>query len=114
ILGEIWGVPPALDVGQEVALQKCLRQLIQEQNIESAHDCSEGGLAVALAESTFFSGVGAAIDLAGDGLLREAVLFGEDATRVVISCDAKKAEYIRQTAVQWNIRADRIGRTVPE
>ena len=51
ILGEIWGVPPALDLQQEAALQKCLRELIRSQAIESAHDCSDGGLAVALAES---------------------------------------------------------------
>ncbi len=51
VLGEIWGVPPALDLKQEAALQKCVRELIQGASIESAHDCSDGGLAVALAEA---------------------------------------------------------------
>ena len=51
VLGQIWGMPPALDLKQEAALQKCLRELIQDRLIESAHDCSEGGMAVALAEA---------------------------------------------------------------
>src|SRR5262245_48512979 len=114
VLGAVWGLPPALDLQQEAALQKCLRELIQNHDIESAHDCSEGGLAVALAESAFPAGVGAEIDLNSNGAFAEAVLFGEDATRVVISCDPKKAENIKRTAVKWSLRADRVGRTIPE
>jgi phosphoribosylformylglycinamidine synthase len=114
ITGEIWGVPPSLDLKQEAALQKCLRELIQRRRIESAHDCSEGGLAVALAESAFPEGVGAEIDLSSKGLLIETVLFGEMAGRVVITCDQKNTEDIQQVGVRWGVRADRIGRTVPE
>jgi phosphoribosylformylglycinamidine synthase len=114
IIGQIWGVPPVLDLKQEAALQKCLRELIQERVIESAHDCSDGGLAVALAESGFTKNVGAEIDLNSNGLFAEGVLFGETASRVLISCDPKKTEDIKQIAVRWGVRADRIGRTVPE
>jgi phosphoribosylformylglycinamidine synthase len=120
ILGQIWGVPPALDLKQEAALQKCLRELIKERAIESAHDCSEGGVAVALAEASFVkpkSGVsytGAEVDLNSNGVFTEAILFGEVASRVMISCDPKKASIIQQTAVKWGVRADRIGRTIPE
>ncbi len=114
VIGQIWGVPPALDLKQEVALQKCLRELIHSHAIESAHDCSEGGLAVALAESGFPRGVGAEIELKSNAIFAEGVLFGEDAGRVVISCDPKKASDIKQTAVKWGVRADQIGRTVPE
>jgi phosphoribosylformylglycinamidine synthase len=136
VLGQIWGVPPALDLKQEAALQKCLRELIKEHAIESAHDCSEGGVAVALAEASFvkpgvatpqhsqerrspgapdvLSYVGAEVDLNSNGVFTEGVLFGETASRVVISCDPKKAEIIQQIAVRWGVRADRIGRTIPE
>jgi len=114
ILGHVWGCPPALNLKQELALQKCLRELVSNHDIESAHDCSEGGLAVALAESAFPSGVGAEIDLASNGAGAEAVLFGEAATRVVISCDPKKAESIKSTGAKWGVQAGRIGRTVPE
>ncbi|HET9839051.1 MAG TPA: phosphoribosylformylglycinamidine synthase subunit PurL [Candidatus Angelobacter sp.] len=114
IIGQIWGVPPALDLKQEAALQKCLRELIQSKVIESAHDCSEGGLAVALAESAFPQGAGAEIDLSSKGLFCEGVIFGEGAGRVLISCDPKNTENIKQIAVRWGVRADRIGRTIPE
>jgi phosphoribosylformylglycinamidine synthase subunit PurL len=138
IIGQIWGVPPALDLKQEAALQKCLRELILSHAIESAHDCSDGGLAIALAEASFvkskpgaatpqhsqegraprtpavFSYVGAEVGLNSNGIFTEGVLFGETASRVVISCDRKKAEIIQQIAVRWGVRADRIGRTIPE
>jgi phosphoribosylformylglycinamidine synthase len=114
ILGEIWGFPPALDLQQEAALQKCLRELISSQAIESAHDCSDGGLAVAIAKSAFRKEVGAEIDLNSGESFTEALLFGEDASRVLITCVAEKSEIIKRTAVQWGLRADRIGRTVPE
>jgi phosphoribosylformylglycinamidine synthase len=114
VLGAVWGFPPALDLKQEAALQGCLRELILEHHIESAHDCSEGGLAVALAESTFPKLVGVEIDLNSKGLPAEVLLFGETASRVVISCDLKKAEIIQQIAVKWGVSADRIGRTIPE
>ena len=114
VLGEVWGTPPALDLKQEAALQKCLQELINSQLIESAHDCSEGGLAVAVAESAFVSNVGAEVELNSNGSFTEGVLFGEDAGRVVITCDPKKAENIKQLAIKWGIRADRVGRTVPD
>jgi phosphoribosylformylglycinamidine synthase len=69
---------------------------------------------VALAEAAFVAGVGAEINLTSKGLFPEAVLFGEDASRVVISCDSNKAEIIQEIAIKWGVRAERIGRTVPE
>jgi phosphoribosylformylglycinamidine synthase len=120
VLGQIWGTPPALDLKQEAALQKCLRELVSRGAVESAHDCSDGGLAVALAEAGFVKAqpgapyVGADIDLNSNGLFAEGVLFGETASRVLISCDPKKTSDIQQIAVRWGVRADRIGRTVPE
>ena len=58
--------------------------------VESAKDCSEGGLAVTVAECGFARGIGAQVDLSSDGLVPEFVLFGEDASRVLISCDPQK------------------------
>jgi phosphoribosylformylglycinamidine synthase len=114
ILGEVWGFPPALDLKQEAALQKCLRELVEGNIIESAHDCSDGGLAVALTEAAFPAGVGAEIDLSSNELFAEAILFAEDASRVVITCDSKKAGDIQQVGIKWGVRAERIGQTVPE
>jgi phosphoribosylformylglycinamidine synthase len=69
---------------------------------------------VALAEAAFPRTIGAEIDLNSNGSFTEAVLFGEAASRVVITCDPKKAENIKQTGLQCGISAQRIGRTIPE
>jgi phosphoribosylformylglycinamidine synthase subunit PurL len=114
VLGEVWGFPPALDLKREAALEKCLRDLIGSHIVESAHDCSDGGLAVALSESGLVTGIGADIDLRSGGLFPAAVLFAEGPSRVVITCDEKKVEDIEKVAVKWGIQAERIGRTVPE
>jgi phosphoribosylformylglycinamidine synthase len=79
-------------------------------------------LAVALAEACFVKPkpgaatpyVGAEVHLNSNGVFTEGVLYGEAASRVVISCDSKRAEIIQQIAVRWGVRADRIGRTNPE
>ena len=114
VLGEVWGAPPALDLKQEAALQKCLRDLIHSRAIESAHDVSDGGLAVALAESAFPLNMGVEVNLTSNGRLPEVLLFAEDATRVLISCDQKNTENIKRTALQWGLQAVRVGRTVPK
>ena len=69
---------------------------------------------MAVAEAAFVSGVGAELDLSSNGSFPEAILFGEEASRVVISCDPKNREHIQQVTVKWGIRTDRIGRTVPD
>jgi phosphoribosylformylglycinamidine synthase subunit PurL len=111
ILGALWGYPPELDLEKEAALQKTIFGLIAEGLIESAHDCSDGGLAVALAEKTFPKGVGARVNLASGGLPGEYVLFGEDAGRILISCDPQKVSRIKQVAADHGVSADVIGET---
>jgi len=87
ILCALWGYPPELDLEKEAALQKAVVELIQRSLVDSVHDCSDGGLAVALAEKTFPKGVGARVNLLSGGLPAQFVLFGEDASRIVLSCD---------------------------
>src|SRR5437879_5132901 len=113
ILGTLWGYPPQLDLEKEAALQKVLIEMIQSGLVESAHDCSEGGLAVSLVESTYEKGTGLRASLDSE-LPAEFVLFGEDASRVVLSCDASNLPRIKQVAVQYGLSADVIGETVPE
>ena len=114
ILGALWGFPPALELEREAALQKALVEVVKAGLIESAHDCSEGGIAVTLAESAFVKGIGAKVNLQASGLPAEFVLFGEDASRVVISCDRSNVPGIKQVAVKYGIAADVIGETVAE
>jgi len=118
VLGTIWGFPPALEIEREHALQRAIVKLIRDGLIESAHDCSDGGLAVTLAESSFGTGIGAdigaAVNLTSNGLPLAAVLFGEDASRIVISCDEKNTKTIQNTALEYGVAADLLGHTATE
>jgi phosphoribosylformylglycinamidine synthase len=114
ILGRVWGFPPSLELEREAALQKAIVEMINQGLIESAKDCSEGGLAVTLAECGFARGMGAQVDLSSYGLVPEFVLFGEDASRILISCDPRNVGRIQQIAVQFGLSAESIGETVPD
>jgi phosphoribosylformylglycinamidine synthase len=114
ILGAVWGFPPALQLEREAALQKALVEMVGAGLVDSAHDCSEGGIAVTLAESAFAKGVGFKVNLASQALPPEFVLFGEDASRVVISCDRSDLPRIQQVAVKYGLFADQIGETGSE
>ncbi|HEY1658512.1 MAG TPA: phosphoribosylformylglycinamidine synthase subunit PurL [Candidatus Sulfotelmatobacter sp.] len=113
VLGQIWGYPPDLDLENEAALLKTVIELIQQGLLDSAHDCSEGGLAVALAEKSFAKAVGARVELSSNDLPPEFVLFGEDATRIVCSCDPANVARIQQMSAKYRVGADVIGETAP-
>src|SRR5262245_40102034 len=94
VADEASGAVPLLDLDAEKAVQKVCLEAIQTGLVRSAHDCSDGGLAVALAESCFSSygreAIGARIDLSehakSSGLmLSPALLFGESPSRIIIS-----------------------------
>jgi len=114
ILGTLWGYPPELYLEKEAALQKAVIEMIQQGLLDSVHDCSDGGLAVALSEKTFAKGIGARVELPSNGLPAEFVLFGEDASRIVLSCDPAKVSRIKQAAEEHGIAADVLGVTIPE
>jgi phosphoribosylformylglycinamidine synthase subunit PurL len=111
ILGAVWGYPPELDLEKEATLQRALVALIQAGLVESAHDCSDGGLAVTLAETALPKGVGLEVNLASHELPAEFALFGEDASRVVLSCDPGKLARIKEVASEYGLFADVLGET---
>jgi len=93
IHGRKEGLPPRLDFARELAVQEAVRSLIRSGFVKSAHDCSEGGLAVALAECCI-SGkkqIGARIDLDGAGMRLDQLLFNESPSRIVITVAATGA-----------------------
>ena len=114
ILGFVWGYPPELDLEQEAGLQKAVIEMIHQRMLDSAHDCSDGGLAVALAEKAFQRGIGAKVDLPSHGLFTEYVLFGEDASRIVVSCDPEQLTRIKEVAAKHGVEADVIGETIAD
>jgi phosphoribosylformylglycinamidine synthase len=82
--GKTAGAPPPLDLAREKAVQKAVREAVRAGALRAAHDCSDGGLAVALAEMCFGREVGCRVTLQSR-LRSDALLFGEDASRIVIS-----------------------------
>ena len=105
ICGMVAGQPPALDLDLEQALQRLLTILAGERLVRSAHDCADGGFAVALAECCFGAGLGAevaleALDWCLDPEVNDAaVLFGESASRVIVSATPDRvAEIVRRAA----------------
>ena len=113
--GLIRGVPPTLDLRQEAALHRLLVEGASSGLIRSAHDCAEGGLAVTLAECCFDTGFGADADLspvpagaAGFGDI--ATLFGESASRVVVSVGRDRTAELEARAAKEGVAAAVIGR----
>ncbi len=111
VLGAVWGYPPDLNLEKEATLQRALVAIIQAGLVESAHDCSDGGLAVALVESALPAGVGLSVKLPKQQLALEFLLFAEDASRVVLSCDPMHLLRIQQVAEEYGVIADVLGET---
>jgi phosphoribosylformylglycinamidine synthase len=106
------GRPPRLDFEREIAVQQALRDLIRAGWVRSAHDCSEGGLAVALAESCFNPAglLGSRIDLQAAGKWRlDQILFNETQSRIVISTMPENVVAVLQFMQSRNLPAHRLG-----
>ena len=114
------GAVPRLDLGKENAIQEFLVHAAQRGLLVSAHDLSEGGLAVALAESSFAKKIGVVIDhldlipLAsggGEGLRQDALYFGETQSRVIVSARPQDKEALIQAAGRHGVPVTQIGKT---
>ncbi|HEV2207113.1 MAG TPA: phosphoribosylformylglycinamidine synthase subunit PurL [Candidatus Acidoferrales bacterium] len=113
IHGIVAGAPPAIDLDAEKRLIECLVQLASEKAIVSAHDVSDGGLAVTLAESCFgSSGLSAQVALTAhvSAPASEEALFGERGARAVVSGAPDWVARISAIAGQWRVRALQIGK----
>jgi phosphoribosylformylglycinamidine synthase len=106
------GSPPFLNLETEKTLQDFILKVIHEGLVQSAHDCSDGGVAVALAECCV-SGPGgtrgAVVKLELDSLRRDALLFGESASRVVLSVKPERMESLLSLAEHAGVPAVCIG-----
>jgi phosphoribosylformylglycinamidine synthase len=112
VLGSLWGTPPALDLETEAGLHDMLAILAWRKLIRSACDISDGGIAVALAQSAFTKGIGAVV--AQDSSLLAHPLFGlfaEPATTILVTADHGDVSEIDAIAGQHNFFSARIGTT---
>jgi phosphoribosylformylglycinamidine synthase len=106
------GSPPFLNLETEQRLQDCVLSLIRSGLVQSTHDCADGGLAVALAECCISNQdrrLGAVVTLPIGRLRRDAVLFGESQSRVVLSATAANREAVLERARQRGVPAEVIG-----
>ncbi len=107
------GTVPAIDLDYEKRLQSALLAAIQKGMVKSAHDCSEGGLAVAITEcciSERENMVGASIKIS-DELRSDCLLFGETQSRVILSCDSKNENELIAFFKKQNVSCQNIGTT---
>jgi phosphoribosylformylglycinamidine synthase len=112
------GVPPAIDLDAERALQELLVALADGRLIRSAHDCADGGLAVTVAECCFDTGgIGAELSIGGvlasrsDAMNEAAALFGESASRVLVSASPDNVAAVLVRAAAARVPARVIGQT---
>ncbi len=106
------GSPPLLDLEREKAVEAFVLTVIRNELVSSAHDCADGGLAVALAECCLAGSgdaTGAVVQLAADGLRRDAVLFGESQSRIILSARPKDRARILQLAAEARVPIAVIG-----
>jgi len=97
------GICPKVDLETERRLQELLYRLANNCCIKSAHDCSDGGLAIAIAESCFSTldraAIGAAVDLSTE-LEASEMLFGETPSRIVISFEPGSLDKVREIVAE--------------
>ncbi len=115
--GVVTGDAPALDLDREVRLQRALLQAIRSGLVRSAHDCSEGGLAIALAECAVNSAggvLGVDARYSGEGAAADeiAALFGESQSRVVVSLDPENVAAFGAVAGGHGVPVVELGRVV--
>ncbi len=118
VYGKKEGTPPRLDMGTEKRLHDLLRELIGGGFVKSAHDCAEGGLAVALAESCLSSGkdgcghLGASVKIEGAGRA-DVLLFNEAQSRVVVSVESGKEKEFLAAVSRAGYPVSRLGEVAP-
>jgi phosphoribosylformylglycinamidine synthase len=109
LTGETTGAVPQLDLETEKAVHQACLNAIQAGFVQSAHDCSDGGLAVALAECCFSSyrraAIGARIELTEHAGLsdlkdRTALIFGESPSRIILSVKPEHARRVKEISHQ--------------
>lgn len=99
---------PYFDLDEEYRLQKTILSLIKNKLIFSAHDVSEGGLFITLLESVMAGNLGFEIET-DSSLQKDAFLFGESQSRVVVTCDAAMVEEIEMICKKHAISANSLG-----
>ena len=110
-VGEVTGEPVGIDLAAEVRLQRLVLGLARRQVLGSAHDVSDGGLLVAIAECCIASGVGCRLDLGISAGRELAKLFSEEPSRIVISYAPQHEATLRSESAAANVPFHVLGET---
>jgi phosphoribosylformylglycinamidine synthase len=105
------GAPPPVDLIEERENGDFVRALILDGAATAAHDLSDGGLLVALAEMAMAAGIGAKLDAAPDDIPAHAYWFGEDQARYIVTVPAAQADAVMERAREASVLVSRIGVT---
>jgi phosphoribosylformylglycinamidine synthase subunit PurL len=112
ILRKLWGSPPKLDMAYEKRVHSAIREIVSAHLADVAHDLSDGGLAIALCESSFGpAGIGARVDIPASPR-PEFALFHEGPSRILVA--TSQPEKVVEIARKNSIEAPRIGVTMKE
>ncbi len=109
VLNKVEGKPPRIDMVVEKKVQDMVLRLIRDGLVSSAHDLSEGGLAIALAESCIAGNKGADIRIKNE-LRPESYLFSESQSRILMSVASKDVEKVRNIAQEIGVSCHEIGK----
>ena len=111
VLGMVSGRPPGLDLEREAGLVALLVDAASRGVLAGAHDCSEGGLGVALAESAMAGDCGFRASLPDGDLARHNALFSESSSRAVVSVDPQASAELEALAARHAVPFGRLGET---
>jgi phosphoribosylformylglycinamidine synthase len=112
IRGVVAGAPPAIDLAREKRVEDCCLELIRRGYVQAAHDVSDGGLLVALAECCLAAGerLGGVVTLAS-ALPLEVVCFGEEPSRILLEVDEVHLADLLRVAAQYGVEGRQLGWT---
>jgi phosphoribosylformylglycinamidine synthase len=108
VLNQLWGLPPQLDMANEKRVHDCVREILAAGLAESAHDLSDGGLALALSECCTKE-IGAKVTVAA-GERVEFTLFGEAPSRILLT--TKDPARIHEIALRFDVECPVVGVTM--
>ncbi|KPK17028.1 MAG: phosphoribosylformylglycinamidine synthase [Myxococcales bacterium SG8_38] len=109
--GSVTGAPVGIDLDAEVALQHAMLELIGNRLLQSAHDISDGGIAICLAESCIAEGLGARVTLPPtDDAPAHALLFSEEPSRIIVSISPSDVGDVGEICRRYGVPFRKIGR----
>jgi len=108
--GSVTGAPVGIDLDAEAALQHAVLELAQRQLLRSAHDISDGGIAMCLAEACIANGHGARVSLpAGGDAPAHALLFSEEPSRIIVSLPSGNVDEALSMCNRLGVPFERLG-----